>query len=331
MPVEERLREVLHDAVPRDNLGVTFDEVAGRVRRRRRAFARAVSIATVALIASAIVVSTQLGHSTTKRRSSAPSPRPTPSGFPLDSSRPVAYRGIVFTLPPGWLTAQPLCGVPPTHTLVISHESASNLYCPYESTPKSQPTFVELSTLYGRRFALSWPGHRTAVEGQPAWQTTNRHHGLTQTTLTLPWLDVAITTASPDPARAAALLKRVSIQPLAGLAVPSSTASIFVQSLDGTEGDGVQRSARITNPSDVDRLLSDLRSLPPLAAGQPACNRSWYPHTVLLTMRAATGPARTYAARFDSCTQVVAGTGHAARVSDQLLSDIKRLVPNSGL
>ncbi len=46
---------------------------------------------------------------------------------------------------------------------------------------------------------------------------------------------------------------------------------------------------------------------------------------------AGDGRARTYAAQFGRCDQVIAGTGAAATIGGRLLADIRLLVPNSGL
>jgi hypothetical protein len=78
-------------------------------------------------------------------------------------------------------------------------------------------------------------------------------------------------------------------------------------------------------------VLANLRSLRLVQAAQDACGGSWWPDTALLTVHASDGSARTYAARFGRCGQVIAGTGAAAAASGHLLADIKRLVPNSGL
>jgi hypothetical protein len=105
---------------------------------------------------------------------------------------------------------------------------------------------------------------------------------------------------------------------------------VFIQSLAGTDGDHQQRNARITDPADVRRILSDLRHLSRVTSPKLACNASWWPHTAVLTVHTKS-ESRTYAARFDSCDLVIAGTGSAGRVSDHLYADVRRLVPNSNL
>jgi hypothetical protein len=136
---------------------------------------------------------------------------------------------------------------------------------------------------------------------------------------------------SPDPARARVLLRQVSVRPGSGLEVPPAASSVLIQSLAGRDSDGQQRAATITNAADVRRVLADLRALRPVQAAQAACDGSWWPKTALLTVRADDGPARTYAAQFGSCGQAIAGTGTAATAGRQLLADVKRLVPSSGL
>src|SRR5260221_585386 len=136
---------------------------------------------------------------------------------------------------------------------------------------------------------------------------------------------------SPRPARARALLSQLSVRPRPGLAVPQDASSVFIQSLAGRDRDHQGRNATIPGASDVRRVLVALRSLRPAESPHAACDGSWWPDTALLTVHASDGPARTYAAQFGRCGQVIAGTGTAATVSGHLLADMKRLVPNSGL
>jgi len=243
----------------------------------------------------------------------------------------VNFQGIVFTLPPGWITAKPGCGWPASDTVVINDHAGPFLGCPFPGLPAPRPTSVTLSTLYGPRYALSWSGHRTTWRGLPAWLAAQTKHGTTTVTLSLPWLNTAIAAASPDSARARALLRQASLRPGAGFTVPPVATSVFIQSLAGRDGDGQRRNATVTAAPDVRRVLADLRSLQPIRSPRSGCDGSWWPNTALVTVRGGGGRVRTYAARFGSCSQVVAGTGTAATASGQLLADIRHLVPNSGL
>jgi hypothetical protein len=240
----------------------------------------------------------------------------------------VAFEGVLFTLPAGWATARPGCGRPANDTVVISYRTGPVLFCPVPFRPASLPTSVTLTTIFGPRYANGWPGRRIRWHGQPAWLAVQAKQGVTTITLTLPWLDAAVAAESPHPARARALLRQVSARTGSGLEVPPDASSVFIQSLAGQDGDGQRWNATITGASDVRRVLADLRSLRPTEPPRTACDGSWCPDTALLTVHASHGSARTYAARFGGCGQVIAGTGRAATVSDHLLADIKRLVPH---
>jgi hypothetical protein len=168
------------------------------------------------------------------------------------------------------------------------------------------------------------------VHGQPAWTSERKDGATTIVTLALPWANALVTAQSPGARTAHALLQRVSVRVTASLDVASSATSVFIQSLAGHDGDGLQRNVRITAQSDVRRLLTELRSLPVVTASSEACGGSWPTDTALVTVQTANG-THTYAARFDACGLVVGGTGVAARSSATLLADIRRLVPNSGL
>lgn len=324
---EEQLAELLRRATAEVD-GVRFEDVARRARRHRRVAAGASAIAVAALTAGAVTAGAALaGHGqdrpATSRNHHVPS---------LSRHRRVAFEGVLFTLPSGWkTTTRPGCGWPASNTVVINYRTGPVLYCPAPFKPASLPTSVTLTTIYGPQYADGWAGQRTTWHGQPAWLAVQTQQGVTTITLTLPWLNAAVTAESPRPARARALLRQVSARPGSGLEVPRDASSVFIQSLAGRDGDGQQRNATITGASDVHRVLADLRSLRPVLAPQAACDGSWWPDTALLTVRASDGPARTYAAQFGSCGQVIAGTGAAATAGGHLLADIKRLVPNSGL
>jgi hypothetical protein len=167
--------------------------------------------------------------------------------------------------------------------------------------------------------------------GEPAWLAVWTNPGDTRAVLTLPLLNAAVTAESPDRKQAFALLARLWVRAMPGLAVPGDASSVFVQSLAGRDGDGLNRNAMITGTAQVRRLLADLRSLRPARSANPACDGSWWPDTVVLTVHPRRGSARTYAAQFGRCGQVFAGTGTAAMVTARLRADLRRLVPNSGL
>jgi hypothetical protein len=254
--------------------------------------------------------------------------RSSPSIESEPPQRSVIFNGIAFLLPTGWAVTRPHCGPPANHTVVIGIWTGS---CPGSvAGSQAATTGVTLTRLYGRQYALSWPGHRVTWQGQPAWLARQDRAGITMITLSLPWLNAVVAAQSGDPGVARSLLKRVVSRPRDRLAVPANASVVFVQSLAGTDGDGQRRNARVTQPKVVDRLLEDLRKLRPVTSPARACNRSWWPNTAVLTVSGA-GTARTYAVRFDRCGLVLAGTGEAGETSQRLESDIRRLVPNSGL
>jgi hypothetical protein len=243
----------------------------------------------------------------------------------------VTFEGVVFTLPTGWTLARPRCGWPANKTVVIDYQNGPVPFCPAMSRPARLPTAVTLTTVYGPQYADGWAGRRMTWHGQPAWLAVQTNQGATTVTLTLPWLNATVVAESPSREHAWAMLGHLAVHLVPGLAVPSHVSSIFIQSLAGRDGDGLMRNATITRSADVRQLLADLRSLPPAASAQAACDGSWWPGTALLTVHPRRGPARTYAAQFGSCSQVIAGTGTATEDTPQLLADVRRLVPNSGL
>ena len=323
--VEDRLTELLHRAAAGQVDGVSFDEVACRARGRR-AVAAASAVTAAALVAGAMIAGAAL-TSHGQDRLAVTRNRQQPAGSPHHR---VVFHGIVFTLPNRWVTARPGCGWPANGTVVIDNHTGPLPRCPYIPPPTPRPTSVTLSTIYGARYALAWAGQRIKWHGQPAWLAVQAKQGATTVTLTLPWLNAAVAAESPDPARARALLSHVLVRPGSGLDVPRDASSVFIQSLAGRDGNGSQRDATVTTASDVHQLLTDLRSLNPINSPRRACDGSWWPDTALLTVHRSNGPPRTYAARFDTCGEVIAGTGAAAAASDRLLADVKRLVPNSG-
>jgi hypothetical protein len=323
--VEDRLVELLHRAAAGQVDGVSFDDVARRARGRR-SVAAASAVTAAALVAGAVIGGIALtGHG--QDRLALPRNRQQPTG---SLHHRVVFQGIVFKLPNRWTTVRLGCGWPANHTVVINNHTSRFLGCSYIPPPTPRPTSVTLSTIYGPRYALGWAGQRIKWQGQPAWLAVQARQGVTTDTLTLPWLNATVAAESPDPVRARALLSHVLVRPGSGLDVPRGASSVFIQSLAGRDGNGPQRDATITTASDVHRLLADLRSLDPINSPRRACDGSWWPDTVLLTMNGSNGRPRTYAAQFGSCGEVIAGTGAAAAASNRLLADVRLLVPNSG-
>lgn len=319
IPVEYRLSTLLRTAAP-DTAGVSFDEVVRRVRRRRRVLAAGSATAVVTVVAGLTVGVAGLRGDRPERLATGPTPASSVA------PRAVTFEGITFELPDGWTVAQPSCGPPADHTVVIGTWTGS---CPGGSAGAAPTTGVTLTALYGRQFALGWLGRRTTWHEQPAWLAQQTSGGVAMVTLSLPWANGFVTAQSGDAAAARDLLDRVSVRVADGPTVPADATSVFVQSLAGHDGDGQQRNATVTDAADLQRLLADLRALTPVTSPAQACDGSW-PRTALLTVH-SDGQERTYAARFDACGLVVAGTGSAARTSGQLLSDVRRLVRNSGL
>ena len=122
------MAELLHRATAEVN-GVQFEDVARRVRRRRRFAAGASAIAVAALTAGAATAATALaGHGqdlpAATRNHQAPS---------LSLHRRVAFEGVPFTLPACWTTARPGCGWPAGNTVVINCQTGPVRYCPIEA------------------------------------------------------------------------------------------------------------------------------------------------------------------------------------------------------
>ena len=284
---EEQVSELLHQAAGNLVDEVSFEAVARRVRRHRWFAAGASAIAVAALTAGAVIAGTALtGHGQDPAARNYQSAR---------SQQRVVFEGVLFTLPARWRTARPACGWPANNTVVINYQTGPVLFCPAPFRPASLPTSVALTTIYGPQYANGWTGQRTKWHGQPAWLAPQTKQGVTTVTLTLPWLNAAVAAESPHPARARALLRQLSVRAGSGLEVPQDASSVFIQSLAGRDGDGQRRSATITAPPDVRRVLADLRSLRPAESPQAACDGSWWPDTALLTVRGSDGSARTYA------------------------------------
>src|SRR2546423_15542126 len=161
-PVEDRMRALLHEAAP-DASGVSFDAVERRVRGRRHVLAAGVATAVAAVVAGvAIAVAAMPSNS-----SDGVATGPTPTSAP---PRSVTFQGISFVLPDGWTVAQPGCRSPDGHTVVLGTWTGS---CPL--APRNiAATAVRLTSIYGRQFALNWPGHRATWQGQPAWLATEK-------------------------------------------------------------------------------------------------------------------------------------------------------------
>lgn len=283
----------------------------------RLAPARCAAIACLALIGTSCTGSSTggsaaPGHATGGRTSPPPSA----------AAKQVGFQGVSFTLPSGWRQVRPGCGIE-DKTVSTGVWTGS---CPVNAG--SRATAVSMTAVFGRQFALSWPGHRITWHGQPAWLARHRDAGMSGVRLTLPLLNASVLAQSPEPARARRLLDNLHVQGSGNFAVPADADGVFIQSLAGHDGDGLQRNRAVTDPADVRMLLSDLRALHPVT--ERACTGSWWPSTALLTFHGSAG-RRTYAARFDSCGQVFSGTGASATSSTRLLADVRRLVANSGL
>jgi hypothetical protein len=81
-PVEERLSELMHEAVP-SMAGVSFDDVARRARHRRRARLASVAVAALIIIAAVTGVALALvgrNGQDVQRVTTTPTPTPTISG-----------------------------------------------------------------------------------------------------------------------------------------------------------------------------------------------------------------------------------------------------------
>lgn len=319
-PTEQRLHDLLQEAVPEVS-SVPLSAVAVRVRRRRALSMTCSALAVVAVAAAALLLN-PAGHG-----------RVVPAGQPshraVRADQQVAFSGVSFALPDGWTVGFRRCGAPPEHGLVL--EGDRGFSCPAAPPPGVVTTSVGLATLHGPRRALGWVGRPIRWKGQPAWIRAQRVEGGTVWTLTLPLLNTAVTAQAPDSNVARALLDRITWTLGSNLKVPASASTIQVQSLAGRDGDGVTRSTTLTAAGDVRQLLSDLSALRVLPIGSAACGPDYTPQMAVLTVRRTDGTEHSFLARFAQCHQVITDTGRAAATDERLLSDIRRLLPTSGL
>jgi hypothetical protein len=324
--VEDRLRELLHEAAPAAVEGVRFDAVDTAARRRGRIARVGALSGVVAVIAGGALAGALLANHGPTDRTAATGPSPTtPSTRPAPQGRMVSFQGVTIVLPPGWRYAHVACGAP-DRTVVVNDPTAM---CPYPVTGRHSRAIV-LTSLYGRDFARGWSGTRTRWQGQPAWLAERRSDGESYATLTLPWLNAAVAAQAPSAVAARRLLDQVGTVDLGRLAVPALAKSVRVTSLGAGGG---QRSpvTEVTAPEDVRQLLADLRALPLVRDPGSACDAQWGARTVLLTVPADSGGDRAYAARLDGCGLVVGGTGVAGRVSAALRADLARILPGAAL
>lgn len=321
-PTEQRLHDLFHQAVP-DVPSVPLSAMAARVRHRRILSMAGSALAVVAVVAVALLLNPG-GHG-----------RAVPAGQPSTravlAEEQVSFGGVSFALPEGWSTGHRTCASPPEHVLMLEDLSLAPRSCPFVTPPAVATTSAGLTTLYGRQYTLGWPGQPIRWKGQPAWITEQPIQGGTSWTLALPLLNTLLTAQAPDSKVAQALLERVSSTEANDLDVPTSAASIQVQSFAGRDGDGVSRSTTVTAAADVRQLLHDLSTLRVLPTVTPACGPDLSPQMAVLTVRGTDGAERSFLARFVSCHQVIAGTGRIAATDELLLQDIRRLLPTSGL
>lgn len=244
-----------------------------------------------------------------------------------DANTEISFQGVLFSTPSDWHEAKPGCGEPADKTVVLGVHGGS---CPVPMGDAPPASWVHLTAIYGQQFALGWEGSRTEWKGQTAWLNAESPTNGVTLRLSVPRLNVFIAVTAPTRGEADALLDRARPNLGKDLGVSAAADSVLIQSFAGTDGDGQVRSATVTTPSEVQRLLDDLRRLKLADAGTPACDGAWWPNTATLSVRQKDGTERTFAARFDECGQVVSGTGVAGVMSRELRDDVLRLVPNAG-
>lgn len=313
---EDWVAEVLRRVVPDQVEPVSFDEVARLARYERHTVPIRAGIAMLLLASIVVVLFALPGW----RRSAPPA-----IGRPASH---LTFQGVTLGVPAGWRQVRYGCGVPPgNHTVEIG---LSHSYSPcngVERTPPARtPTSMVLTRVYGPTWAERWHGRPVTWHGQPAWLAVRSSPGVAELILTLPLLGVSVDARSPDMAVTRALLRLVSPQLVPGLAVPRRASSVFIEAIAGRSA----RHASVTAPAQVRRILADLRALRP-AAFRRSCSLRWGLDTALLTLYQPGGLTRTFAAQLGRCGTVITGTGSAVAVSGRLLTDIRRLVPGSGL
>jgi hypothetical protein len=320
---EERLRDLLRDAVPEPVKDVRYEDVEALARRRRRA---RVASATVLALVVAGSAAWALGSARDHRAEVAITPTPTPTATAAPPAGTIAFNGIWLRVPKGWTVGSvPLCGFSPDRTVAVSTGAQLAVPCPMQPPPKVAPRTLLVDDLYGWDRALGWDGTRTTWHGQPAWISTQLYETVTEVQLTLPWLNAAVTATAPDRAAALRLLDSVVPHPdAADLGVPDRADAVEVTSFPAVNASGTLFRTHVTRAADVAVLLADLRSGAPVVGGAAACAPNTSYDSAVLTVRSAES-FRTFDAVFGGCQQVAGGTGHAAHVGPQLRQDVVRL------
>lgn len=319
---ENRLRQLMAEAMADVGQPVRLDLIAEHSSARRRATRIGATVAGLGVIgASVAILMATTSKPTTARLLTDSTPPPT-------AIEQVRVEGVSFPVPPGWAQAPPACFAR-DRTVVVGFWTGS---CPGRFGGGPVASTVRLAPYFAPQNYGGAQGVRFDWKGQPAWLHQEHQGGATVFTLTLPWLNATISSQSADPTTARQLLDTAVPHPQSDLGVPATADSVLLQSFTGHDGDGQDRSRTITSPVEVNRLLTQLRSLPVTTSEAQACDETVFDQqSVTITIRARPAPDRTYRARF-SCGQVEGGTGVAALISNgSLLDNIRRLVPNSGL
>lgn len=297
-------------------LDLVYAKATARKRRRaqsRAAFGGALLVVVIASVAALV---------------SAHKPRSNVVADDSSTPRGVSFNGVVFDLPHGWTVAKPSCGTLPDKTVTVGTWDSS---CG-ASLPQTPTTAVQLTDLFGPQRLLGALGTPIDWHGQDRGMLNEEQRGdLHVVTLYLPRLNAVISAQSSDLSTARHLtLDDAHAQEVPDPGLLADTDHVFIQSFAGTDGDGLNRSATITNTEDIAAITGDLRALPTLDRMTPLCDPSQSPQSATITLTKG-DQTQTFAARFDDCAQVTSGNGEVSSSTAELHADVNRLVPNSGI
>jgi hypothetical protein len=324
--LEEQLSELLHRSAPMA-APLAYEPVVQLARRRRRR-AQLIGGGAVALLGVGISLGLGLSGGNTGSSRDEMTIHPAPATSPPVGE--IRQGGITYTLPPGWTRqTTPTCDQQPDHTVAGGDSSSPGvtLLCTLPGRATKPYTSVSLHGIWTRDYANGWQGTAMTWHGQPAWLDQNSSGGVTQVTLTFPLLNAEVSTMSPSAATARALLNRIALDPARPLSVPDTAASIRIVTLANSRGVPRVLPLVVSRPSDITRLLQDLRSLPSAGAEWASCGSSLPARTLILTITDSSGGDRSFIARFDACLSVTAGTGTSATTTPALIADVRRLLP----
>lgn len=259
------------------------------------------------------------------------SPVRSPASVYAQPQRDVVLHGVFLTLPFGWSTAAPRgCRPLPEHTITVFSGARWVSSCPSQIGPVKPVEAMTLNELFGPYGGAFWAGTQVIWRGQSAWVEQQTASGAEipaclpgngscqpsqdpaqplTTTLTLPWMNVAVVIINATPAQTADLLRLVRVHPGSGLGVPAGATSMTLRRADSPRV-WTTRSQLL-----IGQTLAALRRLPLVPVGA-ACGPTLglQPVSTRFTIT-FTGPggATTVEVLDQPCNQVTSGLGTAAQ------------------